>query len=65
MSKAYFYNVWNTVHPEEVKAVLDHANQVRYGLKNEGTIGDNCDYRGMAIAARLHAFREQVEGQDE
>ena len=35
MNKPYMYNVWNTIHADEVKAVIDHANQVRYGLKNE------------------------------
>ena len=35
MAKPYMYNVWNTLYPEEVKEVIDYANQVRYGIKNE------------------------------
>ena len=35
MSKPYMYNVWNTIHPGEVKEVIEQANQVRFGLKNE------------------------------
>ena len=35
MAKPYMYNVWNTVHPGEVKEVIEYANQVRFGLKNE------------------------------
>ena len=30
--KAYMYNVWNTRYPEDVKAVIEHANQQRYAL---------------------------------
>ena len=29
------YNVWNTIHPDEVKAVIEHANKVRYGITND------------------------------
>ena len=25
--KAYFYNVWNTLYPDQVKKVIDHANK--------------------------------------
>ena len=35
MDRSYMYNIWNTVHPEQVKAVIEHANEVRYGSKNE------------------------------
>ena len=35
MSKPYMYNVSNTIHPDEVKAVIEHANKVRYGITNE------------------------------
>ena len=31
MSKPYMYNIWNSVYPDEVKAVIEHANKVRYG----------------------------------
>ena len=30
--KSYMYNVWNTLYPDDVKAVIQHANQLRYGL---------------------------------
>ena len=29
------YNVWNTVHPDEVKKVIEYANEARYGVKND------------------------------
>ena len=29
------YNVWNTVHPDEVEKVIDYANEARYGVQNE------------------------------
>jgi len=25
--KSYFYNVWNSLYPEEVKEVINHANR--------------------------------------
>ena len=28
--KQYMYNVWNTIEPEEVEAVIKHANRQRY-----------------------------------
>jgi hypothetical protein len=31
--KEYFYNIWNTVHPNDVKEIIAHANEQRYGLK--------------------------------
>ena len=41
MSKAYMYNVWRTLHPEEVKGVIEYANKVRYGITNEKIKGDS------------------------
>ena len=29
------YNIWNTVNPDQVTAVIEHANEVRYGTANE------------------------------
>ena len=28
--RQYMYNVWNTVYPEAVKKVIEHANSLRY-----------------------------------
>ena len=33
--KAYFYNVWNTLYPEQVKEVIKHANEQRYTVSNQ------------------------------
>ena len=33
--KTYMYNVWNTVHPEKVRAVLEYANNVRFSVDND------------------------------
>ena len=30
--KSYLYNIWNTLHPDDVKAVFEHANSVRYSF---------------------------------
>ena len=35
MQKSYMYNVWNTLHPQDVKAVIDYANSQRYSISNE------------------------------
>ena len=35
MDRSYMYNIWNTVHQDQVQAVIEHANEVRYGDKNE------------------------------
>ena len=35
MSKSYMYNIWNTIHPENVQAVFEYANSVRYAVDNE------------------------------
>ena len=29
------YNVWNTIYPEDVKAVLEHANRNRFAIDAE------------------------------
>ena len=33
--KSYLYNCWNTLYPQEVKAVIDHANSQRYSVDND------------------------------
>ena len=33
--RAYMFNCWNTLHPGDVKAVLDHANEQRYSVDSE------------------------------
>ena len=33
--KSYFFNVWNTKHPEQVSKVIEHANAQRYTVKGE------------------------------
>ena len=30
--RQYMYNVWNSIHPDEVKAVIDFANSQRYAV---------------------------------
>ena len=30
--RSYMYNIWNTLHPDDVKAVFEHANSVRYSV---------------------------------
>ena len=35
MSKEYFYNVWNTLHPDSVQNVIEYANSQRYSVDNE------------------------------
>ena len=30
--KQYMYNVWNTIYPEDVQAVLEHANKNRFAI---------------------------------
>ena len=29
------YNVWNTLYPEDVKAVIQHTNSQRFSVQNE------------------------------
>ena len=31
--KQYLYNVWNSMHPEDVQKLFEHANSVRYSLE--------------------------------
>ena len=33
--KSYFYNVWNTLYPEQVAEVIKYANKQRYTVSNE------------------------------
>ena len=33
--KGYLYNVWNSLHPEVVKNVIDHANSQRFAMTAE------------------------------
>ena len=33
--KSYMYNIWNTIQPEQVEAVLAQSNQVRHSLTAE------------------------------
>ena len=33
--KAYMYNIWNTLHPADVKQVIDHSMKVRFSVENE------------------------------
>ena len=33
--REYFYNVWNTLHPETVKEVITYANNQRYAITNK------------------------------
>ena len=35
MDRSYFYNVWNTKYPQQVKETIEHANAVRYSISNE------------------------------
>jgi len=30
--RKYMYNIWNTCYPEDVKSVLQHANNKRYSV---------------------------------
>ena len=38
--RAYMYNVWNTIRPDDVDQVFKHANSVRYSLQSD-KIKDN------------------------
>ncbi len=33
--RSYFYNVWNTMYPDQVKETIEHANAQRYTISNE------------------------------
>ena len=36
--KSYFYNVWNTLYPEQVRSVINYANSQRYTVNNEESV---------------------------
>lgn len=33
--RSYMYNIWNSIHPEDVRQVIAHANKQRYSLEAE------------------------------
>ena len=33
--KEYMYNVWNTMYPESVEMVIEHANKLRYSVEED------------------------------
>ena len=33
--RSYFYNVWNTIYPEDVRQTIEHANSVRYSITSD------------------------------
>ena len=33
--RSYFYNVWNSKYPDQVKETIEHANAQRYTVSNE------------------------------
>ena len=33
--RGYFYNVWNTMYPEQVKETIEHANKMRYTISDD------------------------------
>ena len=33
--REYMYNVWNTIHPEDVQEVLKYANSQRHAIDSE------------------------------
>ena len=33
--RAYMFNCWNTRHPDQVSAVIEHANKLRYAIDGE------------------------------
>ena len=40
IDKAYFYNVFNTLYPDEVANLIKHANEQRYTVEND-KVADN------------------------
>ena len=40
IDKVYFYNVFNTIYPDEVAALIKHANSKRYTVEND-TVAEN------------------------
>ena len=39
-NKEYMYNVFNTLYPEEVKNLIEHANKQRYSITDEQNKGN-------------------------
>ena len=39
-NKEYFYNVFNTLYPEKVKNLIEHANSQRYSVTAEKNKGE-------------------------
>ena len=35
IDKVYFYNVFNTIYPDEVAALIKHANSKRYTVESD------------------------------
>ena len=33
--RTYMYNIWNTLHPADVKQVIQHANNKRYSVNSD------------------------------
>ena len=33
--KSYFYNIWNTIYPDDVQAVINHANANRHAISSQ------------------------------
>ena len=33
--RAYMFNVWNSIYPEDVKKVIEHANAQRYSVESQ------------------------------
>ena len=40
IDKVYFYNVFNNIYPDEVTALIIHANSKRYTVEND-TVAEN------------------------
>ena len=34
-SRKYMYTVWNSIHPDQVKEVIEYASAQRYGTQHE------------------------------
>ena len=33
--RSYMYNCFNSIYPDQVKELIDHANKQRYGVEND------------------------------
>ena len=51
--REYMYNVWNSIHPNEVKAVIDYANSQRYSV-----VGEKQKEKTMQIS---ESWKEELE----